>query len=137
MGRKPSWKFFNGEIRRAMKQKINRPIVSKGSPVVPVFAALTLLALGILVIPTLLEELKTGKSYSVAVVFGNGTKVSRTGLPIAFWTNLGIQVFGFAMMIILGIAMLCGVIIDYKRKISERRKKNTTAANEMATDGEK
>jgi hypothetical protein len=99
-----------------VKRETNRPIISKGSPTVPVLAALTLLVLAILSAPTLLEELKSGQSYSVAVIFANGTKVFRTGSPISFWLNMGTQILGFVIFIFFGIFIFCGVMIDYKRK---------------------
>jgi hypothetical protein len=99
-----------------MKEKINRPIVSRGSPVVPVCAALTLLWFGIYGIPVVMDEIKAGWAYSLGVIFNNATKIYRSSSPMAFWMNIGLLMFGFVMAIALGIFILCGVVIDHKRK---------------------
>jgi hypothetical protein len=105
-----------------MKDKINRPIVSKGSPVVPVLAALTALAFGIYGVPAMMEELKTGQTYSLAVIFGDGTKIFRSSSPVAFWMNVGFFILSFASAIILGIWVLFGTIIDCKRRAAKKKR---------------
>jgi hypothetical protein len=93
---------------------------------VPVLAALTLIAFGIYGLPAAFEELKTGQAYSLAVVFGDGSKVQKDASPVAFWLNVGLHIFGFSMGIILGIGTLYGSVIDYKRKVADRTKGNKT-----------
>ena len=105
-----------------MKQQINRPIVTKGSPVVPIFAALTMLGLSIYAFPFLLDEIKSGWAYSPAVVFGDGTKVYHNTSPAAYWVSVAIPMVGFVAMPILSIFVLCGVVIDHKRKVAAAAK---------------
>jgi hypothetical protein len=113
-----------------VQQNIKRPIVSKSSLAVPVLAALTLLALAVYGAPTVLEELKTGQAYSLAVIFANGTKVYRDSSPMAFWINVGFHIFSFVMMILLSILMPCEAVIDYKRKVAEQKKQRMATAKE-------
>jgi hypothetical protein len=74
-----------------VNEKARRPIVSNGSPLAWVLAALMFIALGIYGMPAALEELKAGQAYSLAVVFGDGSKVQKDISPISFWLNLGLH----------------------------------------------
>jgi hypothetical protein len=99
-----------------MKPNIRRPVVTKGSLIVPVFVALTMLAFCIYGAPGVVEDLKSGQSYTLAAFWGDGTKVSEGVSPIAFWMNVGLNIAGLAVMSIGSIFLLCGVVIDHKRK---------------------
>lgn len=103
---------------------------------VPVLAALTMLGFGIYGMPVALNEIKTGAVYSLAVIFGDGTQVHKDSSPIAFWMNTGLHILAFVMMIILGVGMLCGVVIDQKRKISEKKRKGRAATKEDSKEND-
>jgi len=105
-----------------MKQQTNRPIVTKGSPVVPILAALTMLGLSIYGFPFVLDEIKSGWAYSPAVVFGDGTKVYQSASPAAYWVSVAIPMAGFVTMPILSIFTFCGLVIDHKRKVAAAAK---------------
>jgi hypothetical protein len=100
-----------------------RPIATRGSPLVWVFAALTMLALCIYGAPDVVEELKTGRVYSLAVFVGDATKISRSDSPIAFWMNAGLHMAGLVIMIILSILLLCLLVIENRKRVAEQKKK--------------
>jgi hypothetical protein len=106
-----------------MKRKSYRPIITKGSPVVPILAALTLLWFGIYGMPFALGEIKAGWAYSPGVVFDSAAKIYRNSSPVSFWINVGLHIFGFVLAIALGIFTFIGLFIDRKRKIAAGAKK--------------
>lgn len=106
----------------ASLRKSNRLLVTRGSPLVPILAALTMLGFGIYAFPVVLDEIKTGAAYSPGVVFGDSTKVYENTSPIAFWVSVGLPMASFVAMIILSIFTLCGVVIDHKRKVAAAAK---------------
>ena len=77
--------------------------------------------------PAVIEELKTGRAYTLAAFFGDGTKVSESDFPIAFWVNVGLHIAGFAAMSIISVLLLCLLVIEHKRKV-------TAAAEEKVRD---
>ena len=99
-----------------MKQQINRPIISRGSPVVPILAALTMLGLSIYTFSFLMDEVRSGWTYSLGVVFDNTTKIYRSSSPIAFCMS------SCVLMIALAIFTFVGLVIDHKRKVAAAAK---------------
>jgi hypothetical protein len=105
-----------------MKQQINRPIISRGSPVVPILAALTMLGLSIYTFSFLMDEVRSGWTYSLGVVFDNTTKIYRSSSPIAFWVHVGFFMSSCVLMIALAIFTFVGLVIDHKRKVAAAAK---------------
>jgi hypothetical protein len=109
----------------AQLRKGSRPLVTRGSPVVPILAALTMLGMGIYGFPFLLDNYKSGRTYSLGVTFDNTTKIYRSNSPTAFWIYTGFFMFSFVLMIALSIFTFVGVIIDHKRKVAAAAKEKT------------
>jgi hypothetical protein len=109
----------------AQSGKGNRPLVTRGSPVVPILAALTMLGMGVYGFPFLLDNYKSGWTYSFGIVFDNTTKIYRSSSPIAFWIYTGFFMFGFVLAIVLAIFTFVGVVIDHKRKVAAAAKEKT------------
>jgi hypothetical protein len=82
-------------------------------------ACLTTLGIGVCGLSPLIDEIKAGKAYTMAVVFADATKVNRVDSPVDFWMNIGWQVLGFGIGIVLGI----GGIIQIIHQIFANRKK--------------
>jgi hypothetical protein len=76
------------------------------SPAISALMAFTLIGIGACGFEPVTNELKTGKAYTLAVMFGQGSKVHRDTSPEAYWINIGWQTLGFAIGIILGISIL-------------------------------
>jgi hypothetical protein len=92
------------------------PAKRRSSPAVSILAGLTLLSLSICGISPLIGELKSGRAYTLGVMFADATKVSRIDSPLAFWANLGWQVLGCGIGVVLGIASFCQVIYEFKKR---------------------
>jgi hypothetical protein len=107
--------------------KGNRPLVTRGSPVVWILAALTMLGLSIYGFPFMFDEIKSGWAYSPAVVFGDGAKVYHSTSPVAYWFSVALPMAGFVAMPIISIFVLCGVVIDHKRKSAAAAKEKGQA----------
>jgi hypothetical protein len=105
-----------------MKQPITCPTSSKGSSAVWIFAALTMLALSIWSVPAVINELKTGRVYSLAVFIGDGTKISKSDSPAEFWLNTGLHITGFVLMAGLSVLLLCLLFMEHKRKVTAATK---------------
>ena len=100
----------------------NRPLVTRGSPVVPILAALTMLWLSIYTFPFLMDDFRSGWIYSLGIVFDDTTKIYRSSSPAAFWIHVGFFMSGCLLMIALAIFIFVGVIIDHKRKVAAAAK---------------
>jgi hypothetical protein len=122
IGMKEKSAAFVVDSKLALLKKGNRPIISKGSPVVPILAALTMLGLSIYTFPFLMDEVRSGWTYSLGVVFDNSTKIYRSSSPIAFWIHVGFFVSSCALMIALAIFTFVGVVIDHRRKVAAAAK---------------
>jgi hypothetical protein len=72
---------------------------------------------GILATFTVINELKMGQCYSFSVFMGDGTKISQSDSPIAFWTNAAFQMFGLLVAYITPIFMFGEVFVEHKRKV--------------------
>jgi len=64
----------------------------------------------------------SGWTYSVAVIFGDGTKVSTTNAPAAFWISIGLLSVAFVGGFIVGIGVLREVVVEHKRKVAAKKK---------------
>ena len=94
------------------------------SPAVTVLMALTLLTIGVCGMSPLIEEIKIGKVYTLGVIFADATKVNKIDSPVEFWMNIGWQVLGFGIGIVLGIGGIIQIIqqifVNRKKKIKEK-----------------
>jgi hypothetical protein len=93
------------------------------SPVVTVLMSLTLLTIGVCGMSPLIEEIKTGKVYTLGVIFADATKVNKIDSPVGFGMNLGWQVFGCGAMVVPSIGLIIQeIFINRKKKVKEKNR---------------
>jgi len=83
---------------------------------------LGLLVIGISNIFIVRDELTTGQAYRVSVVFGDGTKVSRSGSPVQYWYMVGMTSLACAGGIGGGLWVPISTVMDYRKKLARQRK---------------
>jgi hypothetical protein len=115
-----------------MRRKANRPIPSTSSQVIGVCAALVGLAFSIVCAVAVMKGLITGRTYSVALIFGDSTTVSESSTSTTYWASMALFGVGFIGGLIVGIGVLREVVVDHKRKIEARRSQKDAAARESA-----
>jgi hypothetical protein len=119
-----------GKFDPYMRPKVNRPIPSTSSQIIGLISALVGLAFGIGGGIAFVDGLITGRTYSVALIFGDSAKVSERSDPSAYWTAMGLLCLCCVGGIIVGIGVLREVVVDHKRKIEERKSRTETAIQE-------
>jgi hypothetical protein len=105
-----------------MKKNATRPIATTSSQVVWVCAALVGLAFAVGAGYSVIGGLMTGRTYSLAVIFGDGTKVSMSSAPAAFWTSIGLLIVAFVGGFVVGIGVLREASVEHKRKVAAKKK---------------
>jgi hypothetical protein len=105
-----------------MKRNKSRPIPTASSQFVGVLCAVTLLVGVYYIVPYLLEELKSGNVYTVAVIVGDGAKVHRSDSPPAFWMNFGLQALSALAAFVMAILTFREVVLDHTRRVAARKK---------------
>ena len=107
-----------------LKPILNRPLSTTSSQLVMVCASLTMLGIGVLILPIVIDDIKNGQTYSLTNLYWDttGPKVSREASPVAFWMNTGLHIAGVLIAFILPIFSFREVIIEHKRKIDARKK---------------
>jgi hypothetical protein len=104
-----------------MRQNTKRPIPSISSQVVGVCAALVGLAFAVIGGYAVVGGLTTGRTYSVALIVGDNTMVSRSSASAAFWTSIGLFSVSFVGGLIVGLGVLREVIVDHRRKVAAKK----------------
>jgi hypothetical protein len=115
------------KIRTRSNRNPNRPIRTTGAQIVWVSLALFNLAVGILGGVLFVKTLISGQSYSVGVVFGDNSAVSKTDAPNGYWTIMLFYGIDFLVLPIVGIGLLREAVEEHRRKVAMKRKlKGTT-----------
>jgi hypothetical protein len=109
-------------MKSLIKQDVARPIPSISSQVITISVALIVLVFCVHGSFLLIEDLITGRTYALTVVFGDSTMIYKISSPTAYWATMGFYLSSCAAGIILGILMPIAVIAE--------RKKATAAAEE-------
>jgi len=113
-----------------MKHSIKRPIQSTASQIIGVCVALIALVGSVIGGFAVIDGMTTGRVYSVALVFGDSTMVSKDSASIAYWTSMGLFSLSCVGGLIVGIGLLREVVIEHKRKVADAKKNRTTTDSE-------
>lgn len=99
-----------------MKKERGKPAKRQLSPGVTILIAFTFLALAFCGVSPLLEEIKTGRAYTLGVMFADATKASKSESPAGFWMNMAWQIFGWGSMVVLGVGgIIQAIFFDHKK----------------------
>jgi hypothetical protein len=109
-----------------VKQHIERPFPSRSSQIVNGFAGVSFLAICIFAAVWLIDDLKTGKTFSPAIIVGERTLVDRASSPRAFWVDTGLYLSGACVGMIVSVSVLFEVLAQHKRKATALRKRTST-----------
>jgi hypothetical protein len=105
-----------------MKRNSNHPTPTASSQFVGVLCALTALLIGFGVGSIIPDELKTGQTYSIAVIVGDGAKVHMSDSPFMYWLNIGWQGLAVILAGVLAIITFREVFQDHRRRVAAKKK---------------
>jgi len=98
-----------------------RPIRSTTSQAIVICAILTLAMVSVKGLSILIEELRTGHTYSPALFFGDRAMVFKNISPKAYWVDMSFYVFSLLGLFVVIVFAGRDVIIEHKRKVASRK----------------